>query len=67
MCVCVYSHSVGLFKLADLLDLVHEISAIYVLHDKIQAVLWTDGGEAARSVKVRREVPDKGDGGQISG
>ena len=52
MCVCVYSHSVRLFKLADLLDLVHEISAIYVLHDEIQSVLWTDAGTRGRGSQV---------------
>lgn len=40
-----YSHSVGLFELADLLDLIHEISSVYVLHDKIQAVLRGDRGD----------------------
>lgn len=28
-----------LLKLADLLDLVHEVSSVYVLHDEIQSVL----------------------------
>lgn len=40
VCVCVYSHSVGLFELPNLLNLIHEISSVYVLHDKIQAILW---------------------------
>lgn len=37
--MCLYSHSMGLFELADLLNLIHEISSVYVLHDKIQTVL----------------------------
>lgn len=50
-CVCVYSHSMGLFELADLLNLIHEISSVYVLHDKIQTVLWGDrGAESQREV-----------------
>lgn len=34
-----YSHSMRLFELANLLDLVHEVSSINILHDKIQPVL----------------------------
>ena len=45
MCVCVYLHSVGLFELADLLDLIHEISSVYVFHDEIQTVLQRDKDE----------------------
>lgn len=37
--MCEHSHSVGLFELADLLDLVHEISSIDILHDEVQPVL----------------------------
>ena len=32
----------GLFELANLLDLIHEVSAVDVLHDKVQAVLRRD-------------------------
>lgn len=51
--VCPYSHSMGLFELADLLNLIHEISSVYVLHDKIQAVLRRDGGA---DTERKREV-----------
>lgn len=37
--VCEHSHSMGLFELADLLDLVHKISSINILHDEVQPVL----------------------------
>lgn len=50
VCVCVYSHSMGLFELANLLNLIHEVSAIYVLHDKIQTVL----GRNNRATKERK-------------
>lgn len=42
--VPVYSHSVRLFELADLLNLIHEIAAVDVLHDEIQTVLGKDRG-----------------------
>lgn len=32
-------HSLGLLKLANLLDMIHQVSTIHVLHDKVQAVL----------------------------
>ena len=32
---CVYSHSVGVLELADLLDLIHEVSSVDILHHKI--------------------------------
>ena len=53
VCVCVHSHSMRLLELADLLDLVHKVSSVYILHDKIQSVLRHKGGEVrkARSVK----------------
>ncbi len=34
-----YSHSMRLLELADLLDLVHKVTSIYIFHDKIQSVL----------------------------
>lgn len=43
--LCVYSHSMRLLELANLLDLVHEVSSVYILHHKIQSVLAkTDEG-----------------------
>lgn len=39
VCVRPYSHGVRLLELADLLDLIHEISSVDVLHNKIQPVL----------------------------
>lgn len=66
--MCVYSHSMGLFELADLLNLIHEISTVYVLHDKIQTVLQRDRRADMRkkSQKVhvresRREVRERSD------
>lgn len=32
-------HSLGFLKLANLLDMIHQVSPIHVLHDKVQAVL----------------------------
>lgn len=62
--VCVYSHSMGLFELADLLNLIHEISAVDVLHDKIQTVLRRDRGrpgeESLRGDDDWQEVKKKG-------
>lgn len=54
VCVCVYSHSVRFFELADLLYLIHEISAVYVLHDKIQTVLWRGRRRASRERQVTK-------------
>lgn len=56
-----YSHSVGLFELADLLDLIHEISSVYVLHDKIQAVLRGDRGDggAGEGSEIAHRKQDK--------
>lgn len=60
MCVrvCVYSHSVGLFELADLLNLIHEIPSVYVLHDEVQAVLRrVEGrGEKSRINTLKRDA-----------
>lgn len=68
VCGCLYSHSMGFFELADLLNLIHEISSVYVLHDKIQTVLLRDGGaDREREVKKymliksRPEVTEKQD------
>lgn len=47
----VYSHSMRLLELADLLDLVHEVSSIYILHDEIQSVL-EDKDEEVREVRI---------------
>lgn len=35
----VYSHSMWLLELADLLDMVHKVSSVYILHHEIQSVL----------------------------
>lgn len=43
----------GLFELADLLNLKHEIATVYVLHDKIQTVLKRDR-RADRERKVKK-------------
>lgn len=32
-------HSLRFLKLANLLDVVHQVAAVHVLHDKVQAVL----------------------------
>ena len=37
-----YLHSVGLLELAHLLDLVHQVSTVNVLHHKVQPVLGDD-------------------------
>lgn len=34
-----YSHCLGLLEFSNLLDVVHEIPSIYVLHDKVETVL----------------------------
>lgn len=36
-------HSVGLLESPDLLDLVHEVTTVHVLHHKIQAILREKG------------------------
>lgn len=33
------SHSMWLLELADLLDMVHKVSSVYILHHKVQPVL----------------------------
>lgn len=42
-----HSHSVRLFELAHLLDLIHQVTAVDVLHDEVEAVLGT-GGETSK-------------------
>lgn len=51
----VYSHSMRLLELADLLDLVHEVSSIYILHDKIQPVL-EDKDEEGRELRMKEPL-----------
>lgn len=46
------------FELANLLNLIHEISSVYVLHDKIQTVLWgrKRGREVSKVITRAGEV-----------
>lgn len=39
-----YLHSDRLFELATLLDLEHQIAAVYVLHDEVESVLARERG-----------------------
>lgn len=39
-----YSHSMRLLELPHLLDLIHQVSSVDVLHDEIQAVLGDGDG-----------------------
>lgn len=41
-----------LLELADLLDLVHEVSSVYILHDKIQSVLEGKDGEMRKERRI---------------
>lgn len=34
-------HCLRFLELAHLLDMIHEVSPIHVLHDKVQTVLWS--------------------------
>ena len=40
-----------LLELPDLLDLIHEVSSVYILHDEVQSVL-EDSDEEVRTVKL---------------
>lgn len=40
-----YSHSMRLLKLPDLLDLIHQVSSVDVLHDEIQSILEDRDGD----------------------
>lgn len=44
-----------LLELADLLDLVHEVSSIYILHDEIQPVL-EDKDEEVRELRIKESL-----------
>lgn len=41
-----------LLELADLLDLVHKVSSIYILHDKIQSVLEDKDEEERKERRI---------------
>lgn len=54
-----------LLKLADLLDLVHEVSSIYVLHDEIQSVL-AGQIEEIKERKFQKKRPPEQIGGAFT-
>lgn len=50
----VYSHSMRLLELANLLDLIHKVSSVYILHDEVQSVLDKD-----EVVRKERRISDQ--------
>lgn len=38
---CNVLHCLRLLELAHLLDMVHEVSPIHILHDKVETILWS--------------------------
>lgn len=54
MCACVHSHSMRFLKLANLLDMIHKVSSINILHDEVQSVLEAIKRRAGRRSKLFR-------------
>lgn len=48
----VYSHGMRLLELADLLDMVHKVSSVYILHHKVQSVLEYKGDDISRKKEM---------------
>lgn len=46
-----------LLELADLLDLVHEVSSVYILHYEIQSVLEGKDEEMRKERRIINQVP----------
>lgn len=52
-------HSLRFLKLAHLLDVIHQVAAIHVLHDKVQTVLPSETQRKQERIRTLRRFKQK--------